>query len=704
MPARGVLLALVLFAPEPGARAADPDALQDCRELRHAEPALALQRCEAAAQSPAAGTNPDQAFEALMHAAQLASQLGDGDRARGALESATALLPGVQDPLAGHRLARRRGLLAYREGRSSEALSRFLEALAAARTAKDATATAVSDNDLGVVYRHLGDYQASLQHYQASLETKQRLGESEIGSSLANVGSLFLELGDTGRARDYLERALQAHRAADRRLLETQTLEELARVAEREGDAEGARNGLLAAWERHGDAEAARDRLRVALRLAELEAGAGAAEAARRWLDEVERLSTALQRPAPLRAAVIEAGLAQDAPSRERAYRHLRQVLSAEPGDEPALRAEAERQLADLAEALGRSDQALAHLRSHQRLAAQQAESRHAQRLDALRVRFEVAQLESERDRLAAQGATQRAELEQGRARTLMLALAALLALGAVMLWSQRRLYRHRLQAQCAQAELEQRIAQARRAADLLRSDLRSLAWLLDQQSASVLVFDAGGAVRLVTTAAATRLGSTVEQLQGRALADVLGTEPAQWAQSVVESASLSEVAGGDSSCASGAGLRLRCRRLALEEELGVLWLGEAGSESEPAAVMPEPAREREDSGSERPAQFREQLVTLMQASLEAWERATRKTRIDLAEASGVWRITVDDGRLRVRAMDRYLSLEALPERPRWREVVRTAYFVLTETRIEPRQRERIEALVEAVLAATRRG
>uniref|UniRef100_UPI001981A438 hypothetical protein n=1 Tax=Vogesella mureinivorans TaxID=657276 RepID=UPI001981A438 len=100
---------------------------------------------------------------------------------------------------------------------------------------------------------------------------------------------------------------------------------------------------------------------------------------------------------------------------------------------------------------------------------------------------------------------------------------------------------------------------------------------------------------------------------------------------------------------------------------------------------------------------FRGLLVSLMQLSLDLWERLTRKTRIDLAERSGVWRITIDEGRLRVRAMDRYLSLDTLPEKPRWREVLRTAYFVLAELELTAEQRQQMEVLIEAVLGATRK-
>lgn len=693
---------LALFLPLSAAGAGSDAKLDDCRGLRHSEPAAALDSCEGAALALQADGRADEAFEALMHAAQLAAQIGGGERAQQALERATSLLPQVQDVLAGHRLARRRGLLAYSEGRPAEALSRFLEALAAARAARDPVATAVSDNDLGVVYRHLGDYPASLQHFQASLESKERLGEREIGSSLANVGGLYLELGDAERARHFLERALAAHREAGRGLQETQTLEELARVSERQGDAAAARETLLQAWERHGGSGATRDRLRVALRLAALEWGMGLAAGASDWLQQADALAAELRREPPLQALLLRARLASGQAAGESAYAALRDRLAGSTDEDPVLQVEAEGVLAELAERLGRPAQALAHLREQQLRSRDLAAAKHAQRLDALRVRFEVAQLESERDQLAARTALQTAELQRQRVQTLLVALAGLVALGGFGLWSQRRLYRHRLESQRARAELERRIELARRAADLLRSDLRSLAWLLDRQHAAVLVFDAAGRVRLVTAAAALRLGGTPERLQGQILADLLGPQTAGWAQAVVESASLSDLDATDALREDEQGGRIRCRRLALEEELGVLWFEEAGDDAL-TALAGDP-HEQTEPAAERPQRFRELLVSLMQASLDAWERATRKSRIDLAEASGVWRVTVDDGRLRVRAMDRYLSLESLPERPRWREVLRTAYFVLAETRIEAAARLRLEQLVEAVLAATRRG
>ena len=72
-----------------------------------------------------------------------------------------------------------------------------------------------------------------------------------------------------------------------------------------------------------------------------------------------------------------------------------------------------------------------------------------------------------------------------------------------------------------------------------------------------------------------------------------------------------------------------------------------------------------------------------MFTSVECWEISTNSTRLELAEQSGIWRVSIDDGRLRTRSLDRYLSLKSLPKKPRWREVLRTAHFVLAECQLD---------------------
>ena len=97
--------------------------------------------------------------------------------------------------------------------------------------------------------------------------------------------------------------------------------------------------------------------------------------------------------------------------------------------------------------------------------------------------------------------------------------------------------------------------------------------------------------------------------------------------------------------------------------------------------------------------EYRQQLVTLMRSALHTWEVTTQKSKIELAEESNIWAVSIDDGRLRTRTFDRYLRIEQLPKIPRWREVVRTAYFVLSIPAIEPETRVSLESELEKTKA-----
>ncbi|MFN7783896.1 MAG: tetratricopeptide repeat protein [Lysobacterales bacterium] len=687
-------------------------ALEQCRESRQERPREALQLCERAAESLRTANDFDSAFEALMHAAQLATQGGEVERAQAALDRAALLLGQVEDPLASQRIARRRGQLAYARGEPAAALGSFLEALAIARSLRDVSAIAISENDVGVAYWQMGDYGAALGHLQASLAAKQQQGDRDIASTLANIGGLYGELGDTRRAIDMLERALSLHRASGSPQLIGGALEELALLEAGSGRIDQARASFDEAWSLYAATNASRQRMRLALRRARIEAE-HAPELAPLWLLRAREAAAQLGRSELLAAEVIEARLADSPAQVAEAYASLMRVLKVDADVEPTLAPEAEALLAELAERMGRPQDALQHLREHLRLQRGLDEARHSQRLDALRVRLDLTLAEAERDRLQRENALQTSEIARRRAQTLVLGAGALLVVAGLVLFFQRRLYLQRLQAREERQRLEQRIAEARRAADALRADLRSMEWLLDREGSPALVFDASGQIRAVTRAAADLLGARVDGVRGSALASVIGESAAAAAQSRVEQASLvdeSQIATGEDSVESGllAGLSFSLQRLSLEEELGVLLLRPRPAESQvPIAglsALAEPAEDETTAPASEPQQrFRALLVQLMQLSLDLWERLTRKTRIDLAERSGVWRITIDEGRLRVRAMDRYLSLDTLPEKPRWREVLRTAYFVLAELELSGEQRQQMEALIEAVLNWTRK-
>ena len=92
--------------------------------------------------------------------------------------------------------------------------------------------------------------------------------------------------------------------------------------------------------------------------------------------------------------------------------------------------------------------------------------------------------------------------------------------------------------------------------------------------------------------------------------------------------------------------------------------------------------------------QYREALVKLMQDCHFYWQKVTGESIIDLAEKSRIWSVSVDNGRLRTRSMNRYLSIDKLPSNPRWRQVARTAYFVLSKVSGDAEAKEALEKSV----------
>ncbi len=71
--------------------------------------------------------------------------------------------------------------------------------------------------------------------------------------------------------------------------------------------------------------------------------------------------------------------------------------------------------------------------------------------------------------------------------------------------------------------------------------------------------------------------------------------------------------------------------------------------------------------------------VRAMQLSLACWQEATCRDRKDLARQSGLWNLYTDmNGYERTQTLDKYLSEETFPRRPRWNRIYATARYVLS--------------------------
>ncbi|MDX1351592.1 MAG: ABC transporter substrate-binding protein [Thiomicrorhabdus sp.] len=74
---------------------------------------------------------------------------------------------------------------------------------------------------------------------------------------------------------------------------------------------------------------------------------------------------------------------------------------------------------------------------------------------------------------------------------------------------------------------------------------------------------------------------------------------------------------------------------------------------------------------------FLQKLVKTMNLCLEIWEESTSNSKVQLAETSGLWRVSLDGSTAKTRTLDKYLSIETIPAKPRWKNVINTANYIL---------------------------
>ena len=93
-----------------------------------------------------------------------------------------------------------------------------------------------------------------------------------------------------------------------------------------------------------------------------------------------------------------------------------------------------------------------------------------------------------------------------------------------------------------------------------------------------------------------------------------------------------------------------------------------------------------------------EKLVAMMHDAINLWVEHTGENLIELADRSKIWTITNDNGTLRARSLEKYLSLQKMPQNPRWRNVVRTCHFVLSEVGLSTAQRQELNQKLESLM------
>jgi two-component system, sensor histidine kinase ChiS len=651
-----------------------------------------------------------------------------------------------------YELVRQRGIFEYQRDYIPEALSRFECALKISNASEDHIAIARDLKNVGSALRRLGDFRGALDALLRALEI-QRANGKPSGAVLNNLADVYRELEKHDEALRFYREAQAAFDGEGKPIEVAHTLENMAALQLDRGndrDADALLRDALAVYRKNGNRQ---HELLIHESLTREALARGDLAQAQTWSASAIAIASEhdMELPPLVRLQIARTERLSGRPDAARAQ--LNAAMGA-VSEENGAQAPFLEELAALAESTGDAG-AMRTLRKAHEQAMKHARAQYDLELNWMRTRFETEDRERRIDDLETENRLRAAALRQ---RTLLLWLmGAVLLIGALSfwLWRQRRRHAERMQQELQRAHHEQELARYRRETDALAEDRHLLQTLLDSRQDAVCLLDAEGGVLAANRAAVVLLGAENDTLAGRALMDTLSDPDGAALASALERmednleqqvglrardgapllARLAPWAGGDGlvvlmlqaenafapiddSASQAAGVVQAAptiewptqtldgehtRALSLESQAADL--DDPGLEVV-SERMPEAVSER-DGGRDTEAMrqdFRRILVELMLATVDAWERATATSRLELAEKSRIWRVNIDDGRLRARAMERYLGVSKLPRNPRWRDVIRTTYYVLGQCEgLSESVRVELQARIDALLAYTRR-
>lgn len=633
--------------------------------------------------------------DALYAVADMQMKAGHFDEADTALGCAAAQIGDSNDDLRRYEWIRRRGVLAYHQERIADALGHFECALEMAETRGDRAAIAKQLKNVGSALRRRGDYRDALSVLERGLRLMREDDDPAVGTVLANIADVYRKIDEPQQAERYYREAEETFRRKGDAVQAAHVLDSLSALALRRGDPATATRMLETALRDVRNEKDRRYQLSLYASLAEAAIANGDVELASRHGANGLAVATEYDLPIPPSLHLQVARADRMRGRVEQAQIRLRAAL-AKNIDSDADRAALMEELASTLEQTGRYAAAIAILREAQDAERRELIAKSDRQLASLRTRFETA--ESQRTIAAL------------RQRTLLLWLAVastvavLLALSLVFLRIEQR---NRLEEVARRARDKEMIARYQREADALSSDRDLLQTLLDSRDEAVCLLDAEGHTLAANRAACRLLDPTGEFPVGSAVVDVFADEDRAALRSALEQMEDCAAQTLDFRTRDKTGLFVQLAQWGRGDGLVVMELHERNASPslvrQDATAMPRASHDSVSGDSRMREGFRRALVDLMQTSVETWERTTGSNRLELAEKSRIWRVNIDDGRLRARAMERYLAVSKLPQNPRWRDVIRSAYFVLAQCTMDPSAREDLQRRVDAVLAYTRR-
>jgi two-component system, sensor histidine kinase ChiS len=525
-----------------------------------------------------------------------------------------------------------------------------------------------------------------------SIRVRGTLRHGATGANRMNLADVYEAMGDSDKAVAEYEAAYRAYAAQNDFAEMAHVRQTMATRAMARGEHANAKPWLEEAVRLSERAGAAMRpfRLRLYAALAALSLREGDSAQARQWVDRGFSLVSAERIVAvPVDLQVQAARVMAHEGDHDGAYRRLRGTLAGLPAQDIDRQSVLET-MAEVQVAGGDSAGAIRSL--HEARAIERALNVKRQQAQTMAVRLRVEQ------DFAVAAARAHASEHAQRLRMLAVVLGVMAALVAAAV------LRIRWRAQLREAQHRKEIAYYRRLADELRVDRRVVQAALDDRDDGVSLLDGCGRIIDANTRMADVLETEAKAMTGNTFVDYL---PEQVRASFAEM--LERLDDGVVDCIDfplgGDGDRWRIEPCDRRSGDGAIFLRLSPAAAPPLASCDAIAADDVLSGNQEELRqaFRRALVEVMLSAVDAWERSMQLSRLELAERSRLWRVSIDDGRLRARTMDRYLSLAKLPQNPHWRDVLRTAYFVLEQCSLQEHARAALQARVEQVLDYTRR-
>ena len=638
-----------------------------------------------------------------------------------------------------YRLVRRRGSIAFHREEHAAAIAAFAEGLAIATASEDVLRLGKSHNDLGAAYRAQGLYGEALEHLLMGLRYKRISGDPHaIATTLNNIGNVYRDMGECQSALDQYRNAISVFREALQKSDDQRSRLNIAHTQENVGlchaalgQADLALTALTESLAQFEKFERYQDQIRLHISLARHYLQNDKKGLAQQQLNRARNLADRRSDALSMDYYELTFTLNMDRDSYREALDAARAGFDiAQAASNTGRQAEFSRAVADAYAAMGEYAQAYQWQVNHLDAIESAVEQRFNDEVAKNRTLYD---LQLREDRIE----TLRKDIEIAELRERQwIALSAIVflgAAGAVAIWALRRRRK--------QLELQRELDTHRHRAKMLEANSARLHQIIRATSEPIAVVDPSHRVDIINPAFAELCGLDPELVEGQPLAGIIpelagsnryaqlsedeprasvectllhkNNEPWIADLLLIESGRVVVSLRGQQSTAANleqASLLGALQRLdhvrdevrALLERIRRWRPGDHTPGDEITQELQDLSAKMDRIVSDTRVddldqQYRTALVTLMNGALEAWEAATGTGKIDLAEQSGIWRINIDDGRLRTRSMDRYFQLTRLPANPRWREVVRTAHFVLGNDDVEPATRERLASLLQRV-------